>query len=240
MFADLHLHTNFSDGTYTPEELTGHGQRLGFAALALTDHDTMEGCARMAAACATAGIEFIPASEFTAEHDNIELHLLGYFLNTTHPRLLSELAKFQIVRQQRIREMVARLNTLGIPLQADAVFALANCAAPGRPHVARALVQAKQCATVDEAFDRFLKKGKPASAAEILNLGTQAGLPFLRKRSNASSRLPQSFSCTRARATCGRPGESQFASLKTASTLSGILSWFSFSTISYIRLRRTS
>ncbi len=182
MLADLHLHTNFSDGTYTPEELTGHGRRLGFAALALTDHDTMEGCARMAVACATAGIEFIPASEFTAEHENIELHLLGYFLDTTHPRLLSELAKFHIVRQQRIREMVARLNALDIPLAAEAVFALANCAAPGRPHVARALVQAKQCATLDEAFDRFLKKGKPAwvpkfkiSAPDAIALIHEAG-----------------------------------------------------------------
>jgi predicted metal-dependent phosphoesterase TrpH len=58
-FADLHLHTHFSDGTFSPEELAGHGQRLGFAALALTDHDSVEGCARMAAACGAAGIEFI-------------------------------------------------------------------------------------------------------------------------------------------------------------------------------------
>lgn len=182
MFADLHLHTNFSDGTYTPEELAAHGRRLGFAALALTDHDTMEGCARMAAACAASGLEFIPASELTAEHERIELHLLGYFLDTTHPRLLSELAKFQIVRQQRIREMVARLNSLDIPLASEAVFALANCASPGRPHVARALVQAGQCATLDEAFDRFLKKGKPAwvpkfkiSAPDAIALIHEAG-----------------------------------------------------------------
>src|SRR3954452_3319620 len=89
-FADLHLHTNFSDGTYTPEELAGHGRRLGFRALALSDHDTVEGCARMAVACASEGIEFIPATELTAELDGNELHLLGYFVDTTDAKLLAE------------------------------------------------------------------------------------------------------------------------------------------------------
>ena len=162
MFADLHLHTSFSDGTYSPEELTGHAQRHGLSAIALTDHDTVEGCARMAVACAQAGLEFIPGSELTAEHEGRELHLLGYFLDTTHPRLLRELAQFQSVRQNRIREMVTRINQLGVPLEAAAVFALANCQSPGRPHVARALVQAGHCTSLDEAFERFLKKGRPA------------------------------------------------------------------------------
>jgi len=81
-FADLHLHTHFSDGTFSPEELAGRGQRLGFAAMALTDHDSVEGCAPMAAACGAAGIEFITGTELTTEQDNIEVHLLGYFVDT--------------------------------------------------------------------------------------------------------------------------------------------------------------
>ena len=87
-FADLHLHTHFSDGTFSPEELAGHGQRLGFAAMALTDHDSVEGCARMAAACGAAGIEFITGTELTAEHNDTEVHLLGYFLDTQNEKLL--------------------------------------------------------------------------------------------------------------------------------------------------------
>jgi predicted metal-dependent phosphoesterase TrpH len=182
MFADLHLHTNFSDGTYTPEELTAHGHRLGFRALALSDHDTMEGCARMAAACAAAGIEFIPASELTAELDDHELHLLGYFLDSTNAKLLVELAKFQEVRQNRIREMVARIRELNVPLREESVFEVANCRAPGRPHVARALVKAGLCRNLDEAFERFLKKDRPAwvpkfkmSAPDAIALIHQAG-----------------------------------------------------------------
>ena len=112
MFADLHLHTNFSDGTYTPEELVGHAQRQGLGALALTDHDTVEGCARMSAACAHAGLEFIPGTELTAEVDGNELHLLAYFVDTQNPRLLAQMSRFQRVRQSRIQEMVARLNQL--------------------------------------------------------------------------------------------------------------------------------
>ncbi|MEW6159316.1 MAG: PHP domain-containing protein [Verrucomicrobiota bacterium] len=162
MFADLHLHTNFSDGTYTPEELAAHARRVGLGAVALTDHDTVEGCARMAEACRKEGIEFIAASELTAEVDGHELHMLGYFLDTKNPRLLLEMSRFQTVRQKRIREMVARLNELNIPLEAEAVFAIANCRSPGRPHVGRALVQAGICSSLDEAFERFLKKHRPA------------------------------------------------------------------------------
>ena len=182
MFADLHLHTHFSDGTFSPEEVVARGRQAGLVALALTDHDTVEGCPRMAAACAAAQIEFITGTELTAEHEDYELHLLGYFIDTENQKLLRELARFQIVRQDRIREMVARLNERNVPLHADEVFALANCRAPGRPHVARALVQAGLCASHDEAFERFLKKDRPAwvpkarmSALEAIELIHQAG-----------------------------------------------------------------
>ena len=126
MFADLHLHTAFSDGTYTPEELVMHAQRNGLCALALTDHDTVEGCAPTAAACEKTGIEFITGTELTAEQDGHEIHILGYCMDITNARLLTEIAKFQAVRQNRIREMVARLNRLNVPLQVETVFEIAN------------------------------------------------------------------------------------------------------------------
>jgi predicted metal-dependent phosphoesterase TrpH len=181
-FADLHLHTLFSDGTFTPEELAGHGARCGLAAMALTDHDTVEGCPRMALACRHLGIQFISGAELTAELDGCELHVLGYFLDADNPQLQTNLKKFQTVRQNRIHEMVARLNRLKIPLRAESVFALANCHSPGRPHVGRALVQEGFCGSLDEAFDRFLKKNRPAyvpkfkiSALEAIALVHHAG-----------------------------------------------------------------
>ena len=181
-FADLHLHTQFSDGTFTPEELVLRAQNSGLACIALTDHDSVEGCGRAAAACAAEKMKFISGAELTAEHQDTEVHILGYFLDTQNQVLLERIAKFQSVRQNRIREMVTALNRLGIPLQAEAVFALANCKSPGRPHVARALVKEKLIASLDEAFERYLKKGRPAwvpktkmSALESVELIHQSG-----------------------------------------------------------------
>ncbi len=181
-FADLHLHTQFSDGTFTPEELVLYAQKSGLACIALTDHDTVEGCARTAAACAKVQMEFIPGAELTAEHADTEVHVLGYFLDTENKVLLERIGQFQAVRQQRIHEMVGALNKLGLPLKVETVFALANCKSPGRPHVARALVKEKLIGSLDEAFERYLKKGRPAwvpktkmSALESVELIHQAG-----------------------------------------------------------------
>jgi predicted metal-dependent phosphoesterase TrpH len=181
-FADLHLHTFFSDGTFTPEELVERASKLGFAAIALTDHDTVEGCERAATACAAAQMEFISGTELTAEHADTEVHILAYLVDTQNQTLLTRIAGFQSVRQNRIREMVAALNKLGIPLKAESVFALANCKSPGRPHVARALVKEKLIGNLDEAFEKYLKKGRPAwvpktkmSALESVELIHQAG-----------------------------------------------------------------
>lgn len=182
MYADLHLHSHYSDGTFTPGEIVARAKQAGLGALALTDHDTVEGCPATGSECAKAGIEFVVGTELTSEHKDVELHILAYFVDPTNEPLLREIAKFQIVRQDRIREMVARINALGVPLKADDVFALANCRSPGRPHVARTLVRHGQCRTLDEAFERFLKKGRPAwvpkakmSALEAIELIHQAG-----------------------------------------------------------------
>ena len=182
MFADLHLHTNFSDGTYTPEELVSQAAKQRLVAIAVTDHDTVEGCERAANACRALEIEFIAGTELTAEQNDNEIHILGYLLDTHNPKLLSEIAKFQAVRQSRIREMVAKLNALNVPLRTEDVFALANCRSPGRPHVARALVKAGLVGSLDEAFERFLKKHRPAwvpkakmSALVAIELIHQAG-----------------------------------------------------------------
>ena len=181
-FADLHLHTLFSDGTFTPEELAARGGDAGLSAMSLTDHDTVEGCERMGRACRKLGIEFIVGTELTAEFEDKEVHLLGYFLDPHNQKLVAEIKKFQEVRRSRIQEMTALLNKVNIPLRAETVFALANCRSPGRPHVARALVEQGLCPSMEEAFDRYLKKGRPAwvpkckiSALDAIALIHQAG-----------------------------------------------------------------
>jgi 3',5'-nucleoside bisphosphate phosphatase len=182
MFIDLHLHSTFSDGTFAPEEVARRAKLAGLAAVSLTDHDTVAGCERMAAACAEQRLDFIPGTELTADLEEIELHILGYFINPGHAPLLTALNHFQDVRVQRIHDIASRLNELGVSLTAEAVFQVANCRSPGRPHVARALVEGGFCATFDEAFERFLKKDRPAwvpkfkvSAAAAIQLIHAAG-----------------------------------------------------------------
>jgi len=182
VFADLHIHSSFSDGTLTPEEIVARAVQHDLQALALSDHDSVDGCERMAASCAKAGLEYIPACELTAEQEHEELHLLAYFMDPTDPAFLEKIGQFQTVRQNRIREMVSKLNRLGMPVEVQRVFTLANCRAPGRPHVARALVEKGLCGSADEAFDRFLKRNRPAwvpkfrmCAADGISLIHQAG-----------------------------------------------------------------
>lgn len=182
MFADLHLHTRYSDGTYTPSELVAAAVAVGLSEISLTDHDTLDGWEEVGAIAAAAGIAFVPGTEITAELDGRELHILGYYVDAAHPELARELRQAQAIRRRRVREMVARLNAREIPLSVEAVLEAANCNAPGRPHVARALVAAGFCASLDEAFERYLKKDRPGwvpkakmSVARALSLIHAAG-----------------------------------------------------------------
>jgi 3',5'-nucleoside bisphosphate phosphatase len=182
MSADLHLHTHFSDGTFSPEELADAALKQSLKIIALTDHDTMEGCPRAQAACEKHGIEFIPGTELTADCDGDEVHILGYWLDPTHTPLRKALDRFQKVRQERIHQMVARLNEVDVPLKVESVLEMARCQAPGRPHVARALVAGGYVRNFDQAFERYLKKGCPAwvpkdkmSATDAVQLIHDAG-----------------------------------------------------------------
>ena len=160
-YIDLHLHTHFSDGVSTPEQVAEEAERMELAAIALTDHDTIEGCPRLAKACAPRGIEFIPGTELSTDIEGHEMHLLGYFLDTGNEELIRETTRYQQNRTDRVHGLVDRLNSIGVPLGAEQVFALANCKAPGRPHVARALVKHGFCDSMDEAFARYLRKSAP-------------------------------------------------------------------------------
>jgi predicted metal-dependent phosphoesterase TrpH len=182
MFADLHLHSTFSDGTYSPEEIVRRAQAARLVALALTDHDTVEGCARLEAACQAARLESLTGTELTGHWQGQEIHLLGYGFSLDHAPFLEQMAKFQETRQGRIVEMVQRLNRLGVPLELNQVLELAQCRSPGRPHVARALVKLGICHTLEEAFERFLRKNGPAwvpkfkiSAPDAMRLVHAAG-----------------------------------------------------------------
>jgi len=160
-FVDLHTHSTASDGTLPPEQVIAAAVRVGLRALALTDHDTLDGLPAAQAAGAAAGVRVIAGVELSALMDGRELHLLGLHLEHIGP-LEAHLAEFRATRRTRGELIVERLNTLGIPIQLSAVLAQSAGASLGRPHVARAMVEGGWAHDFKDAFDRFLGTGRPA------------------------------------------------------------------------------
>jgi 3',5'-nucleoside bisphosphate phosphatase len=162
---DLHTHTTASDGRQSPAALVAAAASAGVTVLSVTDHDTIAGCAPAAAACADAGIELVPGIELTSVRDGIDVHVLGYFIDTESPALASFLAEQRRRRVERARQMILRLAMDGVELDADEVLepAVADpTRSAGRPWIARALVERGFCATSGEAFARWLSRGRPA------------------------------------------------------------------------------
>ena len=152
---DLHLHTTFSDGNYTPAEVVDLARRSGLSAIAITDHDTIAGIAPTQQAAGTA-LEIVTGVEITAEYRGKELHLLGYFFDPENAALRSALDRLRHERIGRFHEMIKRLNGLGVHFEEAEVAHLGAVNALGRRHLAEMLVQAKKAATVREAFQRYL------------------------------------------------------------------------------------
>ncbi len=162
---DLHTHTTASDGRCSPPELVARALSAGVTTLGVADHDTVAGCAEAEAACFAAGIEFVAGIEITAVRDEIDVHVLGYFIDVSSARLAAFLAEQRHRRVDRIGRMVAKLAELGIHLDADAIVRPAldrPGSSIGRPAIARALVAAGQVATTSDAFAVWLAKGRPA------------------------------------------------------------------------------
>jgi 3',5'-nucleoside bisphosphate phosphatase len=162
---DLHTHTTASDGRCTSAELISRAASAGVRVLSVTDHDTVAGAEAAAAACATAGIEFVSGIEISAMCANLDVHVLGYFFDCGTEALEPFLAQQRLARINRVYKIVERLRGLGMPLDADAVLRPGltdRNKAAGRPWIARALVEAGYVKTTRDAFDKWLATDRPA------------------------------------------------------------------------------
>lgn len=174
MPADLHIHSNFSDGTDSPEEVVKLAAAAGLTTIALTDHDTVGGIDPAWEAGSRLGLEVIPGIEFTTENPRAEIHILGYFLDRQDPELLAILANIQQGRIDRIYKIVEKLQGLGVTIDTEDVFAISGRRSPGRPHVARVLIQQGAVANFREAFSRYLDFRAPAYVPHYRLLPTEA------------------------------------------------------------------
>ncbi len=165
---DLHLHTTFSDGSLPPTEVIALAETAGVTALAITDHDILEGIPEATQAAAAFGIEVIPGVEISSRYRDGELHVLGYFIDPDDAQFQERLALLRASRHQRNPVIIEKLRSMGLAITYQEVTALAGTASVGRPHIARVLMQKGYVTSAKEAFDRYLAAGKPAYVAREL------------------------------------------------------------------------
>lgn len=172
--ADLHTHTTCSDGTLSPSELVHKANRRDIKVLAITDHDTISGYEPGKAAANALGMEMISGVELSVQFHRRELHILGYGFDSNHPSLLSYLTYFLEKRDERAKAIVDQLYKLGLQLDYDTIRSENPDAAIGRPHIARALVEAGYVKTAGAAFSKYLGKGRPANVIKELPYAKRA------------------------------------------------------------------
>ncbi len=165
MFADLHMHSTFSDGTYSPTKLVHDNYDIGVRVMAITDHDCVDGIpeALNAAQKYNGNIVVIPGVEFGTEIENRPVHVLGYYIDTSYKPMLETMAWLRDSRDNRLYKMIERLDELGYHIKLESCMHEGKTI--GRPHVAKALVEAGYFKGVQEAFDKLLHFGGPAYVA---------------------------------------------------------------------------
>ena len=159
---DLHTHTTRSDGSATPEELIQLASSKRAQAVAITDHDTVAAIVEARAAADRFGIEFVAGIEISAEYSPGTMHILGYCIDEESMGLAEKLNGLKKAREQRNPQIATRLQSLGFGISYDEVAQIAGSEIVGRPHFARLMVERGYVASIQEAFDLFLKKDAPA------------------------------------------------------------------------------
>jgi predicted metal-dependent phosphoesterase TrpH len=155
---DLHVHSTASDGSMSPAELVRHARELGLAAIALTDHDTVDGVSEALEEGRRIGVEVIPGIEISVNYKP-EMHILGYFLDINeYTSIKNKLGQIKKGREDRNKKIFGRLNELGVYVTEEEVRQVAAGDITGRPHIARVLVSKGYVRSIDEAFDRYLSK----------------------------------------------------------------------------------
>lgn len=179
---DFHLHSTASDGVKSPAWLVQTAHANGVRVLALTDHDTTEGQAEARASAQFLGLRLIPGIELSTDVGKSDVHLLVYGFDVENARFQEYLRWLREARLGRAEKIVAILAAEGAPVELERVLAIAGEATLGRPHIARALIEAGHIATIQEAFDRWLGDGRPAdvprskmSPAQAINEAHAAG-----------------------------------------------------------------
>jgi hypothetical protein len=160
-YVDLHLHTHHSDGSDSPVRMVERAVELGFAAMAITDHDTVEGVSEAAAVSMASGMGFLPGTEISAGMDRTEVHILGLGIDPACAPLHDLLARLREGRATRAERIVAKLNDHDVPISLKAIEARTADGNVGRMHIAQELLAMGLVRNAQAAFDKYIGIGKP-------------------------------------------------------------------------------
>jgi len=186
-YIDLHTHTTFSDGLYTPEELMEYASRKGLKAISVTDHDTIDSHDESAYWAKHYNIEFVPGVEIEAAYENIELHILGYYIDPANKELLKTLESLRNMRDARNNKIIDIFKNDGINVTVEDIQTLTGDKIISRPHFAKFLVDNGYYDSVSSAMRNYLGRGQrayverplptPAEAFDIIKKAS--GIPIL-------------------------------------------------------------
>lgn len=177
---DLHTHTTASDGSETSAQLVRLAAEAGLAAIAITDHDTVDGLSAALESGDRLGIEVLSGVELSVQVPRGNMHLLGYLIDRTSPALHQVLERVQSARARRNPQILAKLEELGLPVSQEEVESLAQGGQVGRPHIARAMVGRGYVRSAGEAFGRYLKQGASAYVPKSI-LSPEEGISAIRQ-----------------------------------------------------------
>ena len=160
---DLHIHTNISDGRFSPEEIVRKAVELGLGTIAICDHDSVDGIApALEEARAFPQLKVIPGVEISTFAPGSEVHVLGYFIDFNNTRLETTLADSRNSRLERAKAMISKLNKLDVGINWQQVREIAGNSTVGRPHIAQAMLDRGYIKSFKEAFDKYIGLGGPA------------------------------------------------------------------------------
>ncbi|MBN2541583.1 PHP domain-containing protein [bacterium] len=161
-FIDLHIHSLYSDGSFTPKEVIERAVSWNLSAISITDHDTVEGSHVALDICKDYPIEVISGIEFSTVLNGTKIHVLGYFIDVNNEELLESIKTLRADRYKRAHKIVDILNNLGIDIKFEEVEAYSSKESIGRPHIAALMTDKGYVKKISFAFDKYIGEGKPA------------------------------------------------------------------------------
>lgn len=177
--SDLHMHSTASDGGYSPSELMHKCKQNGLEIVSLTDHDSVDGIAEALVTGEKLGMKVIPGIELSTKHKGKSVHILGYGFDWENAELQKMLSIQKKLRRERLATMIEKLDFMGLKVSPESVLKHVDGGSVGRPHVAKALIEAGYVKSVAEAFERFLAEGRPGYVEKAREMTVKEAIDWI-------------------------------------------------------------